>query len=127
MKGRLFAIFFLCVYILVLARPLLPLLDYAVNKDFIAKNLCENRKKPKMNCNGKCHLMKQLKKASNDTFPAQNNASKNSSQEENITHLAPYFNFDATLIETSFDKNYLTYSTFLPKEDHSDIFHPPQL
>lgn len=35
---------------------------YQINKDFIAKNLCENRDKPQMNCCGKCYLNKQLKK-----------------------------------------------------------------
>jgi hypothetical protein len=36
---------------------------YQVNKDYISKNLCENRAKPQMKCNGKCYLRKQLKKA----------------------------------------------------------------
>jgi len=36
---------------------------YQINKDYIAKNLCENRDKPKMKCCGKCYLRKQLKKA----------------------------------------------------------------
>ena len=33
---------------------------YQVNKTYIAKNLCENRNKPKMHCNGKCQLRKKL-------------------------------------------------------------------
>ncbi len=40
---------------------------YQINKDFIAKNLCENRDKPQMKCCGKCYLQKQLKKIDNDT------------------------------------------------------------
>jgi len=36
---------------------------YELNKDYIAKNLCENRDKPQMKCCGKCYLRKQLKKA----------------------------------------------------------------
>ena len=35
--------------------------DYFFNKSFIAKVLCINREKPKMHCNGKCYLAKQLK------------------------------------------------------------------
>jgi hypothetical protein len=38
---------------------------FQVRKDYIAKNLCENRDKPKSNCCGKCFLRKQLKKADN--------------------------------------------------------------
>jgi hypothetical protein len=36
---------------------------YHVNKEYIAQKLCENRSNPKMHCNGKCYLSKQLKKA----------------------------------------------------------------
>ena len=36
---------------------------YRVNRDFIAKNLCVNRDKPMLNCNGQCYLSKQLKAA----------------------------------------------------------------
>lgn len=43
--------------------PAIPIVDYLINKDFIAKNLCENRNKPKSCCKGKCYLLKQLKKA----------------------------------------------------------------
>lgn len=59
------SIFFLVL--LVLAKSLLvpiAILDYEANKGFIAKNLCENKAKPKMQCNGKCHLRKQLSKTS---------------------------------------------------------------
>lgn len=36
---------------------------YQLNKQYIAKQLCENRNNPKMGCNGHCYLVKQLKKA----------------------------------------------------------------
>ena len=35
-----------------------------VNYDYIVTNLCENKSKPELKCNGKCHLTKQLAKAS---------------------------------------------------------------
>src|ERR1044071_5964326 len=35
-------------------------LDYFLHKKYIATVLCENRNKPQMHCNGKCHLKKQL-------------------------------------------------------------------
>lgn len=34
---------------------------FQLNRDYIAKNLCVNRDKPKLNCNGQCYLAKQLK------------------------------------------------------------------
>jgi hypothetical protein len=38
---------------------------YQVNKDYISRNLCENRDKPKMKCCGKCYLKKKLSKVDN--------------------------------------------------------------
>lgn len=33
---------------------------YSFNKDFIIKELCENKDKPKMKCEGKCFLKKSM-------------------------------------------------------------------
>lgn len=46
---------------------------YQLNKQYIAKQLCENKNNPKMGCNGHCYLVKQLKKA-------EENEKKQSSQ-----------------------------------------------
>lgn len=48
----------------VLFQPLIPLGVYVVNYDYIVKNLCVNRDKPKMHCNGKCYLAKKMADAS---------------------------------------------------------------
>lgn len=55
------------IYVL-LASIMLPTLSpwgtivyFQINRDYIAKVLCENRKKPQLNCNGKCYLAKRLK------------------------------------------------------------------
>lgn len=50
-------------------RPILPVLEYAINYDYITKTLCVNKAKPKMQCNGKCHLMKELAKAAESEKP----------------------------------------------------------
>jgi len=39
---------------------LVVVIEYNLNKDYIAKNFCINRFKPKMHCNGKCQMMKRL-------------------------------------------------------------------
>ena len=43
-------------------RPVEPFIEYALNHDYIAEVLCINKKKPELNCDGKCYLMQQLKK-----------------------------------------------------------------
>jgi hypothetical protein len=45
-----------------LGRPIIPYIEYAVFKDYIAKNLCINKDKPKSCCQGKCYLKKQIEK-----------------------------------------------------------------
>lgn len=34
---------------------------FKINRDYIAKVLCENRQRPELKCNGKCYLAKKLK------------------------------------------------------------------
>lgn len=45
---------------LAIFRPLMPYVDYYMNYDYIAEQLCENRNKPVLACNGKCYLSKEL-------------------------------------------------------------------
>ncbi|MBO0360600.1 hypothetical protein J0X19_21745 [Hymenobacter sp. BT186] len=42
----------------------LVVLDYQVHKERITELFCVNKDKPALHCNGKCHLAKQLRKAS---------------------------------------------------------------
>lgn len=37
------------------------LAHYQLNKEYIARVLCENRDKPELHCDGKCYLAKRLK------------------------------------------------------------------
>ena len=36
-------------------------INYEVHKEFITANFCINKQKPQLQCNGKCHLSKQIK------------------------------------------------------------------
>ena len=47
--------------------PVIPVFEYLINKDYIAKNLCINKDKPKSCCKGRCYMMKQLQKANKNT------------------------------------------------------------
>ncbi|AZB28416.1 hypothetical protein [Chryseobacterium balustinum] len=47
----------------VAVRPIMPVYNYVVNYDYIVENLCENRDKPELSCNGKCFLAKELSKS----------------------------------------------------------------
>lgn len=41
-------------------------LDFELRKEYIISNLCENRFKPQLHCDGKCYLAKQLQKVAED-------------------------------------------------------------
>ncbi|WP_203256028.1 hypothetical protein [Hyunsoonleella ulvae] len=43
-------------------RPVQPYVEYIINQDYIAEFLCINKDKPEIQCNGKCHLVKQIEK-----------------------------------------------------------------
>jgi len=49
----------------------LILLNYQLNKDFIAEFLCINRDKPKLRCEGKCQINKQSNESEEKQSPAQ--------------------------------------------------------
>ena len=57
------------VAIVLFLKPVLPVLEYVVNYEYISKVLCVNKDKPKMQCNGKCHLMQELAKSSENEKP----------------------------------------------------------
>lgn len=60
---------FLCLTVQCMAQVAVLGL-FELNKDYIAKNLCENIDKPKMSCCGKCYLGKQLNKTEEDGKPS---------------------------------------------------------
>ena len=59
----------LSVYALIIISPAIPMVDYVVNYKHISQDLCENKDKPEMHCNGKCHLKKEIKKVMGDEHP----------------------------------------------------------
>lgn len=59
----------------------LLVVDYTLNKDYIAKNLCINREKPKLLCSGKCQLAKKMAAEENGASQESNQPLKSSIQE----------------------------------------------
>lgn len=45
---------------LILFRPFWPIVEYIVAYDYIVAELCENRDRPELECDGTCYLSKQL-------------------------------------------------------------------
>ena len=62
MKKLIITHLLLNLYLLVMVQPALPVLEYLINYDYIVNELCENREKPILTCNGKCYLGDQVEK-----------------------------------------------------------------
>ena len=54
---------------------------FELNKKYIIANLCENRNKPWLHCNGKCYFMKKIKQAEEREKSTENQTQKNLFQE----------------------------------------------
>lgn len=119
--------FGLIIAFFILAKPILPLVDYWVNYDYIANELCENKAKPEMHCDGKCHLKKELAKAVEDEKSASSSDKKNTSKQEvellffenKILQLSKVF-----LTSTSKEVNNHYQNLYGYLTAHA-VFHPP--
>lgn len=108
-------------------RPLLPLLEYAVNYKQISTEFCINKANLEMSCNGKCYLMKELAKNS-DQLPKQNQKPGNifTNAADNFV-VAELFSFTHSSLKNAADnkkKTSYTHSRYIFSLN-SKIFHPP--
>jgi len=117
-------IVFIITFILLL-KPVMPVIDYAINYEYISKVLCENKAKPKMKCNGKCHLMKELAKAAENEKPISSDK-KITAQESEVLFFEDIKPFN-TLHFYSADTEKLNsrYSNLYSYLDSISPFHPP--
>ena len=111
-----------------LTKPLWPVVEYVVNYDYIVKVLCENKDKPEMHCNGKCHLTKELAKeaGAENKNPLSNKTSKTEIPQfiisENIIEYMFASEIDFFSVDNIGYKPNLNSSLFTSK-----ILHPPRL
>jgi hypothetical protein len=108
-----------------LLKPVFPVIDYVVNYEYISKVLCVNKDKPKMHCNGKCHLMKELAKASENEKPISSDK-KNATQESEVLFYEEIKSFKITSIYLGDkQKNNSNYSNLYSFLNSILVFRPP--
>ncbi|TDE29954.1 hypothetical protein E0I61_07410 [Flavobacterium ranwuense] len=108
-----------------LVKPILPVLEYVVNYEYISKVLCINKDKPKMQCNGKCHLMKELAKASDAEKPLSSNK-KGTSQILDVLIFEEIKSFVITPVcFGNKEKINSYYSNLYFHLNSASVFHPP--
>jgi hypothetical protein len=99
----------------------IALLDYQLNKNYIAAILCENRNKANCCCHGKCFLKKQMQK---DEDSGKNSVpvSKDKFDVSLFCETVSTNDFNSSIPDKLFSDHYLVkkYTALL-----SPVFHPP--
>jgi len=95
--------------------------DFYANQDYIAKNLCENKDKPMMNCCGKCMLRKRLHKEANQD---QNDPERRADNKEVMYFDQASAALDAPVVSVV-DLPYSSFSPAAPVDQPATIDHPP--
>ncbi|CAM3304579.1 hypothetical protein ZORO111903_19095 [Zobellia roscoffensis] len=115
----------LVLAVTMLLKPLWPLMNYAVNYSYIVTNLCENRDRPMLHCDGKCFLAKQLAKESSEK-------QKNPFESELLKLKLPIVNwFESyqpyTVVFDSISPNFKRHITLIPYVLVSETGQPPEI
>jgi len=124
MKTGIISGILLLVLITYLVIPALPVIDYLINKEFIAKTLCINKDKPKSCCKGKCHMVKQLQKTNQDTDKNTKNTSNRvqlKELNEFVINNSCHLNLEVSIVNYH-NFNILAFNKLAP---HA-IFVPPK-
>lgn len=109
-----------------LIKPVLPVVDYVINYEYISTQLCENIKKPELKCNGKCHLAKELAKASESEKPLNSDKKQILKFEIEILFCESISNFNSiTFLSYDSNESDSFYQNFYTLEKFSSVFHPP--
>lgn len=99
--------------------------DFAMNQDYIAKELCEKKNVVKSDCNGKCYIAKQLKAQQEQD---QNKQSSHTFQKVEVLFFHDSLNEDLNFNVISFlsSKTYTYIKRIYFEEIIDRIFHPPK-
>lgn len=119
------------IAILLLIAIQLPLMSqwasvayYQVNRNYIAKNLCENRDKPKLNCNGQCYLAKKLKAAEDKEQKSNSDRLEKLPQIQLACQQIARLAFQVSF--SDFSENHFPAASMASQSSILLPFHPPQ-
>jgi len=116
------AILLASIFLFQSASKLLIIANYEVNKVSITQKYCVNKTKPKMHCNGKCHMMKRMK----EEEKKENQAPTSQKEKLEVQFFSTKsFNFIAS---TVLKKEAIQVSYLFSKSNKHllGVFHPPQ-
>lgn len=95
---------------------------FKLNQNYIAANLCVNRNKPWLHCNGRCYLMKKIQQA-NEKEKAEERQNQKNGFQETFCEAVKSVKFHTFLLRTISTP----YRAPAPSASLSAIFRPPQV
>lgn len=98
------------------------LAGFEFNKGYIVQELCVNRDKPQLHCNGKCYLIKKLKQAQDKEEQETRQFQKIQLQEAIVSLPFLFTSFTVPLPLLAVPR-----CTGIPVSTERAIFHPPQV
>jgi hypothetical protein len=96
-------------------------IDFYSNQEYIAKNLCENRFRPQLHCDGHCLLAKKLEQA--EKKEQRNSDSKAATSLEVISSRSFYPVIVSNAVEPV--TTHFAFNKGKPVDFAEDFFHPP--
>ncbi len=97
-------------------------ISYKINYNYIKTELCENKDKPKMKCDGKCYLTKQIKKTESNprNFP------ESLKLKDDLKFISNQL-LNITFIKVDYLKSFISINEFSPNNLYYKIFIPPKI
>lgn len=125
MKKLIFTHIFLNLYLLALVQPAVPILEYLIHYDYIVNELCENRNKPILSCEGMCYLGDQVEKQL-DTHDSQEKPVPPKYEMDRYVNISVYLKDESNSFEF-IDKETPEAHKALKEELFADLFFQPPI
>lgn len=122
MQQRTIAIFLFLTWLCQVGDRYVVMLEFYINQSYIAQNLCENRARPQLHCNGNCVLSKKLaeEQKKQQEIPAKKTDSKE------VVYMSFKTDNSPSNAYTLLDKAFIfPISIGCPIDQSAAIFHPP--
>ncbi|MGB3774760.1 MAG: hypothetical protein WA951_05850 [Leeuwenhoekiella sp.] len=110
--------------LMIVFKPVFPVLEYVVDYDYISTVLCINKDKPELNCNGKCYLMQSLAEAAKEEAD-QKKENLLKKVDVPLLFVVQAEASSAVTADATVRRSILTAPIFYSFENTFDFLHPP--
>lgn len=108
-----------------MVRPILPFIEYEINKQYITEFLCINRDKPRLQCDGKCHLAEELREATGNNSNEENPTIPSFDTREYPVSLINKDEFEFSNPNIELNNTYYDITVVKTRDFHSTLLRPP--